>query len=799
MHDLSQFLAISDNLQELTGQVYKPLLAVLGPFNAGKSTLINGLLGCQASPVGIMPTTSRPVYFDYGSSFKATVYDRRKETFLRPADLYSFLAADRACGGRVEIEIPSPILKKCRLLDTPGIDSPDRESLNISREAAKKADKIIYLFHQRGIDQVSRLFLYELATCWKTKQLDHLSFWLNCNLGRSDGASLETTRAALREIFLFPVKIYAINTAVRENIETLRLFLEVRLAKENFRQAAVEIRKIDAGLPRKLKKIDSIKNETLFLDGFWEIQQVSRTILEAGRLIHAAPSFVRELDHRLAGMSAANLAAVEKRAGGAAYRPRPQTIRGNRKIIEGLIGQLANDPVVKDYIDQRKLAQIRRLITSERFTAVVAGGFSTGKSTFINALLKDDLLPAADGPTTSVVTRITQGDVKKAIVRTPLQTTVRIYEQVGNKAVLNGAALEALERWMTADGSAISQLEALIDGNFEVVDRRRAAGLIKNTREVFAAGAFAATGRTSPPSIYRRLPVKALRGKGAPQKIRVTFQNPGAREYNIQEPQALRAFRDAQGPDWAFRIEEVEIQHPAEFLELATLVDTPGLDWIHAHHHKKISLAIKNSDACLVFLNARHILNNVERDNFASLFQLRETGHEVKRGLLGNSERFFYVISFADTLSAAQREAVYNYVMGFLKKTTGPKIFMISGLKGLNGTESGIKGLLKSLEQVILKYRGREFFLDRLDDLYDMLEAATEKINGLSQPGEPAPGERTLRAALKGLREYRLLVKSARNTVYETGRFEISGKRETFGRAAEEDYTRDRHPDRRGN
>lgn len=799
MPDLDQFINSLEALRELTGQVYKPLVAVLGPFNSGKSTLLNSLLDLPLSPVGIIPTTSRLIYFDYGNSFRASVYNPpRKKMFLQQAELYPFLAGKKVSGGRVEIEAPAPILKKCRLLDTPGIDSPDRDSLNISELAAKKADKIIYLFHQRGIDESDRLFLYKLAKIWKTKNLDDIFFWLNCNLGTSDGASLETTRAALREIFLSPVRIYTINTLLRENIETLRLFLEVQLAKENFRRAAGELRKIDADLPRKLKKIASIKDEALFLAEFWHIQQTARTVLEAGRLIHTAPSFVREMDYRLASMSSLNLTAAEKKAGGAAYRPRPQTIRENRKILEGIIRQLVNDPVIKGYIDRLKLAQISASIASERYTVVVAGGFSTGKSTFINALLKDDLLPAADGPTTSVITRIAHGSVKKATIHTPLQTTVQIYEQVEDKAVLNRAALEALERWITVDGSNLSLLEAFIDGNFEVVDRRQMAGLIKRTRELFAAGAFARTARTALPSIYRRIPVKALQGSRAPQIIRVTCQNPGAREYNISEPAALQAFWKAMGPDCAFKIGEVEIQHPSEFLELASLVDTPGLDWIHRHHHKEISSSIKSSDACLVFLNGKHILSRIEKDNFASLFQLKDIAQAGKKELPKDNEKIFYVISFADTLTPPQREAVYNYVRGFLEKSTFPKIFMISGLKGLTGSESGISRLLKTLEESVLKYRGREFCLNRLNEIYYILEAATQKINSALHSGQPAHDEKkTLRAALRNLREYKSQIKGVRNTIFDTGRFEMSGKRETFRRTAEEDYTRSQHKDRR--
>lgn len=798
MRDLSAFINSSEMLKDLTGHVFKPCVVILGSFNSGKSTLINSLLGLNISPVGVIPTTSRLIYFDYGSSFRASVYNRhKKEVFLQPEQLYSFLARD-VSSGRTEIQVPSPILKKCRLVDTPGIDSPDTDLFKISEQAVKKADKIIYLFHQRGIEESSRLFLLKLASAWKNKNLNNISFWLNCNLGTSDGTSLAATRSALREIFLSPVRLNSINTFAREDLETFYLFLEVELAREYFRRTAGELRKIDAEIPYRVKKAASIKDESLFFSEFWRIEETARMILETGRIIHTIPLFMKELENKLKSMDAENLKGAEKGAGGTAYRPKTLSIRENRKALLNIISLLTKDPVIKNYIDRHRLEELSRQVESERFTVVVAGGFSTGKSTFINALLKDEILPASDGPTTAAITRITHGRSKRAAVYTPLQTTLQVYDLVEDKVELNKAALESLERWMTADVPSISLLEACIDGRFEVVDRREMAGLIKKTRELFAAGTFARTGGATLPSTYRRIPVKKLKGGRAPQKIRVTFKDPGAREFHISEPSVLQAFQDAMGPAHALKIREVEIQHPAEFLELAVLVDTPGLDWIQRHYREKTSSIIKNSDVCLVFLNGKHILSDMDRNNFESIFWLKEPEHAGQKELLEkDEEKIFYVISFADTLTPPQREAVYNYLMSFLSsspiraegKKPKPRVFLISGLKGLTGSESGIRTLLNNLEEVILRHRGRSFYLARLNDLYSIVDTASQKINSEILSGQSLYDQKKfLRAAQKSLREHKSQIKNIRNTIYDCGRIEISGKRETFRRAVEEDY-----------
>ena len=56
--------------------------------------------------------------------------------------------------------------------------------------------------------------------------------------------------------------------------------------------------------------------------------------------------------------------------------------------------------------DQGNLVDLKARIESHRFEIAVIGEFSTGKSTFINAILNDDILPATYRPTTNQLMRI---------------------------------------------------------------------------------------------------------------------------------------------------------------------------------------------------------------------------------------------------------------------------------------------------------------------------------------------------------------------------------------------------------
>ena len=65
--------------------------------------------------------------------------------------------------------------------------------------------------------------------------------------------------------------------------------------------------------------------------------------------------------------------------------------------------------------EQANLIQLNEQISKHRFEVAVIGEFSTGKSTFINALLNEDILPATYRPTTNQLMRIQHDDINKRV------------------------------------------------------------------------------------------------------------------------------------------------------------------------------------------------------------------------------------------------------------------------------------------------------------------------------------------------------------------------------------------------
>ncbi len=83
-------------------------------------------------------------------------------------------------------------------------------------------------------------------------------------------------------------------------------------------------------------------------------------------------------------------------------------------------------------------------LDEERFSVVVLGEFNHGKSTFINALLGEPVLPVGITPTTAVLTHIAHGARPSAAL---------VFES-GKRQTIEPLTAAALAEWLTVDGMA---------------------------------------------------------------------------------------------------------------------------------------------------------------------------------------------------------------------------------------------------------------------------------------------------------------------------------------------------------
>ena len=130
----------------------RPLLvAVMGEFNAGKSSFVNALCGGEVAPTGITPTTATINVLRYGDVAQARVVLHDGTTRAIPASaVAAFLSALRDDDARdirmVEIFLPLEALRRIEIVDTPGLNSIRPEHERVARDFLRDADAIVWVF-----------------------------------------------------------------------------------------------------------------------------------------------------------------------------------------------------------------------------------------------------------------------------------------------------------------------------------------------------------------------------------------------------------------------------------------------------------------------------------------------------------------------------------------------------------------------------------------------------------------------------------------------------------------------------
>ncbi|MCC3475925.1 MULTISPECIES: dynamin family protein [unclassified Microcoleus] len=145
--------SICDYLAKPTFQI-----AVFGPFNYGKSTLLNALLGNRALPIDLVPTTGAAIYVNYGDELhaKITLKDGTEvsEAGTDVLKRYAILDDNRQMRddvAAVNVYCPHPFLKTgVELLDLPGTNDRQEQD-NLVRDKLLTADLVVQVLDARKL------------------------------------------------------------------------------------------------------------------------------------------------------------------------------------------------------------------------------------------------------------------------------------------------------------------------------------------------------------------------------------------------------------------------------------------------------------------------------------------------------------------------------------------------------------------------------------------------------------------------------------------------------------------------
>src|SRR5512140_976710 len=96
------------------------LIALIGAFNTGKSSLINALIGKSILDVGAIPTTTKIAILRHGPSIQRS-----------------------QSGDVATIFYPAPLLEQVSLVDTPGLASVVKTHGEVTRRVLHRADLVL--------------------------------------------------------------------------------------------------------------------------------------------------------------------------------------------------------------------------------------------------------------------------------------------------------------------------------------------------------------------------------------------------------------------------------------------------------------------------------------------------------------------------------------------------------------------------------------------------------------------------------------------------------------------------------
>ena len=247
------------------------LMVVVGEFNAGKSAVINALLGEEYLPEGVVPTTSELV-------------------LIRHSDAVDQPGADRGMAVR---RLPVPWLQEVNLVDTPGTNAVIRQHQELTEHFVPRSDLVLFVTSaDRPFSESERAFLQQIRD-WGKKIVIVVNKIELLTTEAEQQEVLEFVRRNAHELLGVAPAIFAVSA---------RLALEAKRSGES-REQGEEARKSSFPSPWQRSRFEPLEQYILdFLDAGERVRlQLSNPVGIAAALIGNYQEVIRQRQALLKG------------------------------------------------------------------------------------------------------------------------------------------------------------------------------------------------------------------------------------------------------------------------------------------------------------------------------------------------------------------------------------------------------------------------------------------------------------------------------------------------------------------
>ena len=152
---------IRRDYEVLESKLYSPLkLVVMGEVKAGKSTLLNSLIGKEVAPTNVLEATASIMEVQYSSvEFGKLIFKKENEIVDTVENIFRILSennGDMEFFSRlkeVKIGLSLENLKELRIIDTPGLATITNDNQNLTKEYIQNADVILWVINGHYLGQ----------------------------------------------------------------------------------------------------------------------------------------------------------------------------------------------------------------------------------------------------------------------------------------------------------------------------------------------------------------------------------------------------------------------------------------------------------------------------------------------------------------------------------------------------------------------------------------------------------------------------------------------------------------------